>query len=437
MTRSLDESLAKIISEEEFGKLLQRQSQGLLRIWNFMRAEGADPTLKRFYSCLMEEARELKNFLDDFDARSNRTYAYVTELVLSLVSFSAIGYLVRHVLTRYPRYRLRDDRDQFIEYHKRAEALLDYSHSTLWTLFEAVQREAVDVLGLRPPKDRIDEASFTNPLPRMHLPHTVDDGLPETKGGSAAVVATSFLHFADEFDGLALPKESEPGAAREFLRRTCGEDSVRRWEARMHGVQRVYDTLVKGTSVEAEEPRMASLRGHVSMVLHHLELIRYATHFLDHLEEGIRHEPAAERLRGLVDGDELLGHLFGFGFEMALLYVSQGKEVASEILEKYTKVIECRLTVPEGLSLHARPASLIVGVVTEHGTPVSLHIGSASCDAGSMIQVMMTLGTHSTEREIRFRGDQRPLRDLELLFESRLGEDGLEKLPEPLAYLRS
>ena len=35
-----------------------------------------------------------------------------------------------------------------------------------------------------------------------------------------------------------------------------------------------------------------------------------------------------------------------------------------------------------------------------------------------------------------FRGDENPLRDIALLFENNLGEDGLEELPDELAYLR-
>jgi len=34
-----------------------------------------------------------------------------------------------------------------------------------------------------------------------------------------------------------------------------------------------------------------------------------------------------------------------------------------------------------------------------------------------------------------FRGDENPLRDIRRLFESQLGEDGLDALPPELAYL--
>jgi hypothetical protein len=35
-----------------------------------------------------------------------------------------------------------------------------------------------------------------------------------------------------------------------------------------------------------------------------------------------------------------------------------------------------------------------------------------------------------------FTGDERPLADIQLLFEAGLGEEGLESLPNELEYLR-
>jgi hypothetical protein len=36
-----------------------------------------------------------------------------------------------------------------------------------------------------------------------------------------------------------------------------------------------------------------------------------------------------------------------------------------------------------------------------------------------------------------FRGDEKPLRDIGLLFEHGLGEDGIDGLPPELGYLKS
>ncbi|MCH2102296.1 MAG: hypothetical protein MK209_10290, partial [Planctomycetes bacterium] len=58
------------------------------------------------------------------------------------------------------------------------------------------------------------------------------------------------------------------------------------------------------------------------------------------------------------------------------------------------------------------------------------------CSAASMMQMLVLIGTHPKEREYLLRGDPRPLRDLKILFENNLGEDGCEGFPEEIAYLR-
>jgi len=87
--------------------------------------------------------------------------------------------------------------------------------------------------------------------------------------------------------------------------------------------------------------------------------------------------------------------------------------------------------------LHARPASLIVSIVNHHGVPVEVEIDGECANAGSIMQVMILAGSKVTARRVTFRGDVKPLRDLELLFGIGLGEKGLDDLPNELSYLGS
>ena len=49
----------------------------------------------------------------------------------------------------------------------------------------------------------------------------------------------------------------------------------------------------------------------------------------------------------------------------------------------------------------------------------------------------MTVGSHPNAKRFTFRGDQKPLADIGLLFECHVGEGGIDALPEALAYLRT
>jgi hypothetical protein len=79
---------------------------------------------------------------------------------------------------------------------------------------------------------------------------------------------------------------------------------------------------------------------------------------------------------------------------------------------------------------------LIVGIVTRFGTPVELIVDGKRCNAASILDMMVTVGSNPETRHYTFRGDEHPLRHIALLFKAGLGEDGLESLPSDLAYLR-
>jgi phosphotransferase system HPr (HPr) family protein len=154
-------------------------------------------------------------------------------------------------------------------------------------------------------------------------------------------------------------------------------------------------------------------------------------------EGGVRAEAADRRIGELVDRaavqDLILNHMLYW----ADLYLQRGRRLAEELLPSYTNLQELVVELPETLKLHARPASLIVNIVGHYGTPVELEVQGRKCNAGSILEVLVTVGGSPDARHFVFRGDENPLRDIALLFEAGLGEHGIECLPGELAYLRS
>ena len=59
---------------------------------------------KKHYFQLINESDSLESFLDDYGARYNRTYAFLTELVASVRWFAQSGYCVSHFLGRIESY---------------------------------------------------------------------------------------------------------------------------------------------------------------------------------------------------------------------------------------------------------------------------------------------------------------------------------------------
>ena len=118
-------------------------------------------------------------------------------------------------------------------------------------------------------------------------------------------------------------------------------------------------------------------------------------------------------------------------------FLGEASVIATELVPSYTTASEAVLRMDDGISLHARPASLVVAIVQHHGTPVQLEVCGQECNAGSILELMVAIGSHPEAREFTVRGDERPLRDLVALFAADLGERGLETLPDALAYLRT
>ena len=53
------------------------------------------------------------------------------------------------------------------------------------------------------------------------------------------------------------------------------------------------------------------------------------------------------------------------------------------------------------------------------------------------VLLLVTVGSHCEDKRFVFFGDEKPLRDIGLLFEFGLGEAGIESLPSGLSYLQS
>jgi phosphotransferase system HPr-like phosphotransfer protein len=178
------------------------------------------------------------------------------------------------------------------------------------------------------------------------------------------------------------------------------------------------------------------LRGHVSSALHLLEAVTQLAHFVERHESGVRTEAAERKLADLVDRARVHDVTLNTLLYWADRIMQLGRRLAEELLPTYTNVQQLEVEVDDGVTLHARPVSLIVGIVTHYGTPVEMEVGGATCHAGSILELMIAVGSHPEERRFVFRGDEHPLRDIRMLFGAGLGEHGIDALPDALSYLR-
>lgn len=424
-----------IISEDEFRALFAERAAPFLEFGNLLLKKDPTTWFRRHYGELVVRAHEAETFLDDFGARHNRTFTQLVELVACLRGFGKVAVALRHLDSRFSRYVLRlsnDWKERFEQETKRTEAFLDGS---ILTLLRAIHHE-LSGLGIAIPTAVREDATVSEEGTRRRLPHDADWETVVEEDARVAEIATAYLDVADSFAWVAQARVKGEQQLRTFVLQQLDEERSRHYEGRVHSLQSRYDTYVGGTSAELGNEALRGMRGHASLALHLLEMGTELVHFYVRHENDVRIERVKERVAELIDKETVLDRAVEYAYRTASHILTEGKVFADETLRSFVRVCEVEFAIPAGEPLHARPISLIVKVVQHHGTHVEMSIGGERCSAGSIMEMIMAVGQSPEAGSVGFKGDERPLADLRLLFENGLGENGLEALPERLAYLR-
>ena len=428
-------ALEEVIPEKAFATILEAESETFFRLSSTILPRPDEEWTRSYLYELVSESDSIEALLDDYGARHNRTFSMTRELVASIRGIALAGFSIVHLERRFESYGAilsSREADAALGSIRRSRAFL---LAALRTLLVAVREECRGI-GVRVPDEPFEENRSAGEGPLKRLPRNVDQEDLEDDEQKVAEVAAKFLQVCGMFEDIAVRRILDDKEREDYLRSVCSEEQARVYEATVHNLQSAYDTWVKSTALEAGDPRLAKLRGHASAALHLLEAVTHLVHFVERHESGLRHEATERRIAILVDRaqvrDVTLNHLLYWATQI----VRRGRPLAEDLLPTYTNVQILDVALGEDLNLHARPAALIVGIVNRYGTPVEMEIEGRTCNAASILELMVAVGSHPNARRFRFRGDEKPLRDIDLLFRSGLGERGIDGLPADLAYLR-
>ncbi len=436
LTPESSPALEAIVPEQEFLGLLGQLVAEFATIASTVLAQREARWPKRFYFRLQAEADELEVALDDYGARYNRTFCVLTELTASARGFALAGLSLTHLTKRLEGYGVLQELtdEEALAAQGALEQARCFVQDSLIRLLEAWRAE-VGARGVQL-ADAAGGAEFAPESIRFRLPRNVGQAVIEDEEKRIAEVASKYLQAAEMLEDSGLASEDDPGTRDRLLGDCCDEQMARVFEATVHNLQSAYDTHIGHTRVEEADDRLRRLRGHISTALHLLQTVTQLTHFVERHDSEQRAEMAETHLSKLVARHDVQRVILNELFTWARRFLRAGVPLAEELLPRYTDLQSLDVLLPEGLSLHARPASLLVAIATHHGTPVEMSIGEKTANASSILEVMVLVGSHPEAREFRFRGDAKPLLDIQQLFESGLGERGLDQLPASLDYLR-
>jgi phosphotransferase system HPr-like phosphotransfer protein len=430
-------SFEKLIHERQFLGPLQAHTEVFFRLSNSLLAPGLDSWNKRHFYQLASEADALESFLDDYGARFNRTYSFLTELVASLRWFAHSGHSLSHMIARLESYGARDwgTDGEWSEATESLEEGRAFLRATAVRLIEAVRAEA-QRLSIELTPESFPEASFTPVVARRRLPRSVGQAELQDEDQKIAEVVTKYSQACQLFADLRVRRIGGPKERHAFFSRVCTEALARTYEATVHNLQSTYDTNIQNTVLEARDERLSSLRGRASAALHLLQAVTHMAHFIERHENDIRSEEAKRKISALVERAEVESVALNVFLYWADQFLRSGASLAEVLLPEYTKQLKLEIELADHLDLHARPAALIVGIVNHHSTPVEMEVGGKRCNAGSILELLVAVASQPHEKHFSFVGDERPVRDIERLFLAGLGEEGLETLPDELDYLR-
>jgi hypothetical protein len=428
-------SLEEVISEKVFAGILASQAEMFFRLANTLLARIEDEWGRRHFFQLISEADSLESFLDDYGARYNRTYSLFRELIAGLRGLALAGFSVVHLERRLESYgailSVRDA-DSASASIRKSKAFLT---AAVRTLLQAVREEGA-ARGVKITSESFPEARYGAEAPKQILPRNVGQEDLQNDEQKVAEVASKFIQACGMFEEIVVRRIQDEHEREAYLQRACSEEQARVYEATVHNLQSTYDTYVKNTVIEADDSRLPKLRGHVSAALHLLGAVTHLTHFVERHESGMRNDAVERRIGSLVRREDVRDVTLNHLLYWAAQFMRRGRALAEDLLPSYTNVQVLEVELADDLTLHARPAALIVGIVNRYGTPVEMEVDGKKCNAASILDLMVTVGSRPDVRRFIFRGDVNPLRDIQLLFKCGVGEKGVNGLPAALSYLR-
>jgi len=431
-------SFEEVVDERKFAGILQTSCEVYFRLANTLCERAEQGWNRKHYFQLYNETDALESFLDDYGARVNRTYSTFRELVASLRGFAQAGHSITHLSSRLDSYgllgRLEEDQAEDLQASIRCVGAF-IRRSVVEMLGETFR--AADELGMEVTPLTFPEQNFAPVYARQRLPRNIDEEEARDERQKIAEIASKYLQACDVTSDLHVRRIADQLERAQYLADVCSEEQARVYEATVHNLQSSYDTYLKNTTLETQDDRLPQLRGHISVSLHMLQTVTHLTHFYERHENDIRSEGAQRRISSIVDRSEVQGMVLNHLLYWAERILDQGRRLAIQVLPEYTNAQELEVELHGNIVLHARPAALIVGIVNHYGTPVEMEIANKRCNAASILELLVTVGSHPNEKNFVFRGDENPLRDIGMLFQYGLGEDGIENLPSDLSYLRA
>lgn len=364
--------------KDEFTQFISRRCQILLTASRDMPfARLPNGTLTRpLMGLLMMQSIEVEELLDAYGARNNRRWKYFRTLIATFKQFADIGYELLHIQHALPSYHLLPIQRDFSA--ATMETLVFISHVLLRAGDEFIHEARK--LGFDVPSSQGRDGLYAEILPPGRLPHDIETRRIDNVYETVTLLATEFLNLADQSRILGRIQKPPPDKALNFIGDAVNEESLRQLTQRFHNLQSLYDTFVSDTDVEMLDADLAILRGHITVVMHLLEIATLLAHFFErHVRRSTRDCPDSTLV--LVNPNRILTALIDYALGFSIAYIEPARQLCQAMLRRYVEIGEIEVSVPVYRGFHVRPSTLVAAIVLHYGTEVAIHLDQQVCNA--------------------------------------------------------
>ncbi len=294
------------------------------------------------------------------------------------------------------------------------------------------------------PEERFNHDDFPSITTGDLLRFDIDDQDKDLQKKNIVKIASEFLNITKDFDQLKFYEPYEYEGILALVPDKVNEVEIRRYEMLLHSLQSSFDTYVIHGGFRFGNRKLKQLRGSFSVVFHLLQMVGRLLHFYErHLHEaGYKntYKIIQDKLASLANPSTLLDRTINYGLFYACHFLTNGQELAREILNENIERAKIKVGIPQKLGFHARPSLLVAKIVQHYGGQVEMCVGEDRFDASSVLDIQWAGGKIQKEKlqEVVFEGDARTLKDIETLAGFNYGEDTMGKgvpLPVELKYL--
>jgi phosphotransferase system HPr-like phosphotransfer protein len=389
---------------------------------------------------MIASSKLLQDVLDSHGAKNNSRWYYYRELVSTIRNFSEASYSQKHISKRVTMYDLIETAG----FEEGGYLTHKFLVNSLRSIACFALREAAR-LKIKMPEDRFSWEDFPGITTQSSLEFDIDDENLEEEKRSVVRITTEYLRVAKDFDVLGFYEPYSSKQIKDVVPAQFNEQEARHFEMVVHSLQSSFDTYVNRSGLRLRDVKLKRLRGYISVVLHLIELTRGLLHYYErHLHEvGYKnvYKRVRDKLAEAVDSEYLLDRIVNYGLYYIWYFLSQGQDLAQEILNENMERGSVQVGIPQELGFHSRPSMLVAKIVQHYGGHVELWVDSDRFDASSVLDIQWAGGKIQKDniQEVIFKGDLRALRDIEVLAGVNYGEDTMGKgipLPKELSYLK-